>query len=121
MPDTLAQTRLARALAQRCAYLFLALLLLLVTLPLLIDSVHGRIVANLINLSILLAAVAAVGRTKRLFATAALLGLPVVGFQVLSFVWAEPRYLVCSWAFGSCFYFMTLALLLRYVLLPEVM
>lgn len=121
MPITFARIRLAQVLTQRCTYLFFALLLLLVTLPLLIESDQGRIVANLINLSILLAAVAAVGRTKLSFAIAVLLALPVVGFQVLGIVWTEPRYLVLSWAFGSCFYFTTLALLLRYVLLPDVM
>jgi len=121
MPITFARIRLARVLTHRCSYLFLALLLLLVTLPFLIDSPQGRIIANLINLSILLAAVAAVGRTKLLFAIAVLLALPVVGFQVLGIVWAEPRYLMLSWVFGSFFYFTTLALLLRYVLLPDVM
>jgi len=121
MTITFARIQKTRALAQRCAYLFLALLLLLVTLPLLIESEQGRIVANLINLAILLAAVAAVGRTKLSFVTAVLLALPVVGFQVLGIVWAEPHYLMLSWAFGSCFYFTTLSLLLRYVLLPSVM
>jgi len=121
MPITFVRIRRARVLTQRCTYLFFALLLLLVTLPLLIESAQGRIVANLINLSILLAAVAAVGRTKLSFAIAVLLALPVIGFQVLGIVWTEPLYLVLSWAFGSCFYFMTLALLLRYVLFPDVM
>jgi hypothetical protein len=121
MPITYVRIGLARGLTQRCTYLFFAQLLLLVTLPLLIESEQGRIVANLINLSILLAAVAAVGRTKLSFAIGVLLALPVVGFQVLGIVWMESHYLVWSWAFGSCFYFTTLALLLRYVFLPHVM
>lgn len=103
----------------RCAYLFFALLLLLVTLPLLIGTEGGRVVANVINLAILLAAVAAVGRTKHSFVVAALVGLPVVGFQLLGFARAEPFYLMCSWAFGSAFYCVALVLLLRYVLMPE--
>jgi hypothetical protein len=105
----------------RCAYLFFALLLLLVTLPLMIGSQAGRIAANVINLAILLAAVAAVARTKHSMIMATLLALPVVGFQLLGFVRAEPLYLVWSWAFGSAFYCMTLVLLLRYVLLPQAM
>ena len=121
MAITFARIRLARVFTQRCSYLFFALLILLTTLPFLHDSEQGRIVANLINLSILLAAVAAVGRTNFSFAIAVLLALPVVGFQVLGIVWAEPRYLMLSWSFGSCFYFTTLVLLLRYVLLPYVM
>lgn len=121
MPTTFVRIRLPRVLSQRCSYLFLALLLLLVSLPLLHDIEQGRIVANLINLSILLAATAAVGRTKLSFAIAVLLALPVIGFQVLGIMWTEPRYLMLSWVFGSCFYFTTLALLLRYVLHPDVM
>jgi hypothetical protein len=101
---------------QRCAYLFFALLLLLVCLPLFIGSAAGRVAANVINLAILLAAVAVVGRTKRSLVVAILVGLPVVGFQLLAFVQAEQLYLICSWAFGSAFYCITLVLLLRYVL-----
>jgi len=118
---TLAPAQLTKVLPHGCAYLFFALLLLLVTLPLLLGRDTGRIVANLINLGVLLAAVVAVGRTRRLYLIAVLLGLPVVGFQVAGIVGAEPFYLVLSWAFGACFYFWTIALLLRYVLLPEVM
>lgn len=121
MSNTFARISLAGAPTHRCSYLFFALLLLLVTLPLLIDTATGRIVANLINLCILLAAVAAIGRSRLSFGLAVLLGLPVVGFQVLGIVWESPSYLVGSWAFGALFYFTTLALLLRYVLLPEVM
>jgi len=121
MPNTFARIMLARIFSQRCSYLFFALLLLLVTLPFLIDSEQGRIIANLINLSILLAVVAAVGRTRFLFAAAVLLALPVVGFQVLGITWSEPRYLMLSWVFGAFFYFTALFLLLRYVLFPYVM
>jgi hypothetical protein len=118
---TLAPAPLLKVLPHGCAYLFFALLLLLVSLPLLIGSNAGRIVANLINLVVLLTAVVAVGRTWRLYAIAVLLGLPVLGFQVAGVLWAETVYLVLSWAFGACFYFWTIALLLRYVLQPEVM
>src|SRR5258706_1219717 len=105
--------------SHRCAYLFFALSLLCVTLPLVIGPAQGRLIANVINLAILLSAVAAVGRTKRSFIIATLVGLPVVGFQLLGFVREEPLYLVYSWAFGSGFYCIALVLLLRYVLLPE--
>jgi hypothetical protein len=117
----LAPAPLTKVLPHGCAYLFFALLLLLVSVPLLGGSSAGRIVANVINLGVLLAAVVAVGRTRRLYVVAVLLGLPVLGFQIAGLVAAEPFYLVLSWAFGACFYFWTIALLLRYVLLPEVM
>lgn len=118
---TLAPAQLTKVLPHGCAYLFFALLLLLVSVPLLSATSAGRIVANVINLGVLLAAVVAVGRTRRLYVVAVLLGLPVLGFQVAGLLLAEPFYLMLSWAFGACFYFWTIALLLRYVLLPEVM
>jgi hypothetical protein len=118
---TLAPAQLTKVLPHGCAYLFFALLLLLVSVPLLSATSAGRIVANVINLGVLLAAVVAVGRTRRLYVVAVLLGLPVLGFQVAGLLLAEPFYLVLSWAFGASFYFWTIALLLRYVLLPEVM
>jgi cation transport ATPase len=70
---------------------------------------------------ILVAAAAVIARTRRSFAVAVLLALPVAGFQMLSFAWAEPHYLIWSWAFASCFYFTTISLLLRYVLRRNVM
>lgn len=118
---TLAPAPLTKVLPHGCAYLFFALLLLLVSVPLLSGSAAGRIVANVVNLGVLFAAVVAVGRTRRLYVVAVLLGLPVLGFQIAGILGAEPFYLVLSWAFGACFYFWTIALLLRYVLLPEVM
>jgi hypothetical protein len=118
---TIAPVQLTKVLPHGCAYLFFALLLLLVTVPLLSGSPAGRIAANVINLGVLLAAVVAVGRTPRLYLIAVLLGLPVLGFQIAGLMGAEPFYLVLSWTFGACFYFWTIALLLRYVLLPEVM
>lgn len=117
----LAPQKLVKVLPHGCAYLFFALLLLLVSVPLLSGSAAGRIVANVINLGVLFAAVVAVGRTPRLYLVAILLGLPVLGFQVAGLVQAEPFYLVLSWMFGAAFYFWTIALLLGYVLLPEVM
>lgn len=118
---TLVSKKIAQVLPHRCSYLFLAMLLLLVTLPLLITSNAGRIAAGLINLAILLTAVAAIGRSRASFAAAVLLALPVFGFQVLGLLRDDLSYLLLSWAFSACFYFMTVALLLRYVLLPTVM
>jgi hypothetical protein len=118
---TLAPAKLTKVLPHGCAYLFFALLLLLVMVPLLSGSGAGRIAANGISLAVLFAAVVAVGRTRRHYFIAVLLGLPVAGFQVAGIVWTDPHYLMLSWAFGAGFYFWTVALLLRYVLLPEVM
>jgi len=118
---TLVPRSIAQVLPHRCSYLFLALLLLLVTLPLLITSDAGRIAAVLINLGILLAAVAAIGRSRSTFVIGVLIALPVAGLQVLGLLWQDLFFLLLSWTLSACFYFMTVALLLRYVLLPTVM
>ena len=48
---------------QRCMLLFLALVLLLVALPFLTDTPSGQTILILVNATVLLTAVAAVGRT----------------------------------------------------------
>jgi hypothetical protein len=111
----------ARVFTQRCFYLFFALLLLLVAVPFLGQTVGGRIAANSINLFILLAAIAAVGRSTWSFLIGVLLAAPTVGFQLLGLSLSETRYLALSWSFGAGFYFATIGYLLRYVFSREVM
>ena len=118
---TLIPKKITQLLPHRCSYLFLALLLLLVMLPLLITSNADRIAAGLINLAILLAAVAAIGRDRISFATAVLLAVPAAAFQVLGLLQDDLFFLLLSWTFSACFYFLIVSLLLRYVLLPTVM
>jgi len=107
----------------RSIYLFASLLLLIVLLPFLDadTNIQGRIVANLINMFVLVAAVAAVGRSKLSFVIALLLTLPVLGFQFAGLALGEQQYLVWSWGFGAAFYVATLSLLLRYVFSADVM
>lgn len=121
MPLHFTRSAFARVFAQRCFYLFFALLLLLVAVPFLGQTVGGRIVANGINLFILLAAIAAVGRSMGSFLVGVLLALPTIAFQLLGFSLDETRYLAWGWMFGAAFYFTTIAYLLRYVFSPEVM
>jgi hypothetical protein len=70
---------------------------------------------------VLVAAVAAVGRSTLSFVIALLLTLPVVGFQLAGIFFAEQNYLAWSWAFGAIFYAATLVYLLRYVFSADVM
>lgn len=121
MPLHFARSTFARIFTQRCFYLFATLLLFLVALPFLGQTVGGRIAANGINLLILLAAIAAVGRSKLSFLIGVLLAVPMVAFQLLGFSLNETRYLALTWLFGAAFYFATIAYLLRYVFSPEVM
>lgn len=107
----------------RCIYLFASLLMFIVLVPLLAGTINtqDRVVANLLNMFILVAAVAAVGRSTLSFVLALLLTLPVLGFQLAGLLQGEADYLVWSWGFGAAFYAMTLFCLLRYVFSADVM
>jgi hypothetical protein len=107
----------------RCIYLFASLLMLIVLLPFFAGNadIQGRIVGNLLNMFVLVAAVAAVGRSRVSFVIALLFTLPVLGFQFAGLMLDEQQYLVWSWGFGAAFYATTLSLLLRYVFSPDVM
>src|SRR2546430_12571335 len=64
MPIVMPHPRLAQLLEQRCFFLFLALLALLVAIPFLGETAHGRVIVGLVNISMLVTAVAAGGRSR---------------------------------------------------------
>jgi hypothetical protein len=103
-------------LQQRCFLLFLAMLALLVAMPFLSGTRHGRVIVNLFNLIVLVTAVAAVGRSMLSFVIALLLALPMLPFQLLALQSGEPGYFALTWGFGAAFYIFALAHLLHYVL-----
>ena len=106
----------------RSIYLFISLILFISMIQFVDASVISeRLVANLLNVFVLLAAVAAVGRSLFSFVLALLLALPVLGFQWLGLSHGEPVYMLWSWALGALFYFVTLVYLLRYVFSSQVM
>ena len=104
---------------QRCFYLFTALLLLLVAIPFLENTPRGLVTLNVINVFVLIAALVAVARSRICLFIGALLAAPAVGFQMISYILGEPRYLVFSRGFGAAFYFITIGYLLGYVLRRE--
>jgi ion channel len=108
--------RLAQMLAQRCFFMFVALLVLLVAMPFLVDSAFGRGLLGLLNLIILVTSVAAVGRSRVSSVIAIGLGLPTFVFQILAMQSGLAGHFALSWAFGATFYAFTIALLLQYVL-----
>ena len=108
--------RFAQMLEQRCFFLFLALLALLVAMPFLGETAYGRGVLGLLNLIILVTAVAAVQRSRLSFVIACLLGLPTLVFQILALQSSLPGHFALAWAFAAAFYAFTLVHLLRYVL-----
>ncbi|MDM0118137.1 hypothetical protein QTI66_39405 [Variovorax sp. J22R133] len=100
---------------QRCYYLFVTMLALIMAMLLLEPTPRGRIMLNGANLLVVVAAVAAIGRTQLSFVIALLLAAPALLFQLLAMDGGDSRFLLHSWAFGAALYAATIAYLLRYV------
>lgn len=121
MPFEFVSDRVVLMLKQRCLHLFTALLLLMVTVPFLEGTSGGRVLLNVINVLILVAATAAVAQSGLALLIAVLLAGSTVAFQGLSFVLDSSRYVLVSRAFATGFYFVTVGYLLAYVLRREVL
>jgi len=107
--------RLAQILEQRCLLLFWALIALLVALPFLSETTHGHAILFVVHVTVLLTAVAAVGRTWLSFVIAVILILPALVFRFLALESSLPGYLALSWGFNAVFYVFILANILQYV------
>ena len=116
-----ARDALGRVFYQRCFYLFVALLVLITSAPLLVATDLNRIGFNGLQLLVLVAAVAAMGRGLLPFVAASLLALPALVFQVMGIVQDDPHDLMRCWAFTAGFDLLVLGYLLRYVFRDDVM
>jgi hypothetical protein len=116
------QSSFARIFYQRCFYLFMSLIALMVAAPF-VATDQGRIFIGATHVLVLVASVAAVGRTPTPFAIALLLGIPAFGFQFMTLQGLEdPAYgSMISTSFYLAFYVVAIGYLLRYVFSPEVM
>lgn len=112
---------LSRIFYQRCFYLFAVLLVMIAIVPFVPSTDHGRIVFNAINLFLLIATVAAVGRSMLSFVIVLLLAAPVAWFQYQGLVLDDDAQLARSWMFGGALYAIATGYLLRYVFQPRVM
>ncbi len=74
---------LSRIFYQRCFWLFVVLVVLIGAVSFVPASDAGRLVLNAVNMFLLIATVAAVGRTTVSFTIALLLAVPAVGLQYL--------------------------------------
>jgi ABC-type multidrug transport system fused ATPase/permease subunit len=106
---------------QRCFWLFVVLLILIGVVSFVPASDLGRLVVNGVNMFLLIATVAAVGRTTRSFVIALSLAVPAVSFQYLGLWHDSDTDLAWSWIFSAGLYFITTAYLLRYVFQPRIM
>jgi len=100
---------------QRCFYLFGAVLGLVMAVLLLEPAPRGRVLLNASNVLVVVAAVAAVGRTQLSLVIALLLAAPTLLFQLLAINEGDSRLLLHSWCFGAALYGATIGYLLRYV------
>ena len=121
MPNETLNMRLAHVPEQRCFFLFLAELALLVALPFLSGTTHGPVILFVINITILLTAVAVVGRSRSMLVIAVILVLPAIVFRFLALESNLPGYIALTWGFNAAFYIYILANLLHYVLRRDVM
>ena len=117
------QSSFARIFRQRCFYLFLSILFLIVAAPFLTETLHGRVLVQAAQVLVLIASVAAVGRTALPFVIALLLGVPAFVFQSgITFGYGDPHmFRIYSNVFHGVFYLVAVVYLLRYVFNPDVM
>ena len=111
----------AQMLEQRCFLLFVSLLVLFVAMAFFTGTAPGRAFVGLLNATVLVMAVAAVGRSKLSWVVAIALAVPTLAFQVLALISGKPEHFAMSWSFGAVFYAFTIADLLHYVLRRDVM
>ncbi|MCC8402529.1 ion channel [Paraburkholderia sp. MMS20-SJTN17] len=112
---------LSRIFYQRCFWLFGVLVVLIGAVSFVPASDSGRLVLNVVNMFLLIATVAAVGRTTVPFVMALVLALPAMWFQYLGLWYDDDRSLAISWMFSAVLYFITVVYLLRYVFQPKIM
>ncbi len=112
---------LSRIFYQRCFYLFAVLVALILIVSFVPPSDYGRLLVNAVNMTLLIATVAAVGRSTLSFGLAVLLALPAVWFQYLGLWHDDDAALARSWLCSATLYCVTIVYLLRYVFQPKVM
>jgi hypothetical protein len=111
----------SRIFSQRCFWLFGVLLVLIGAVSFVPASDYGRLFVNAINMCLLIATVAAVGRSSLSFVITLLLAVPAVLFQYLGLWHDSDIDLTWSWIFSATLYFITVAYLVRYVFQPRIM
>jgi hypothetical protein len=112
---------LSRIFYQRCFWLFVVLVTLIGAVSFVPPSDSGRLALNVVNIFLLIATVAAVGRTTLSFVIVLSLAIPAMWFQYLGLWHDDDRSLAASWMFSAALYFITVSYLLRYVFQPRIM
>jgi ion channel len=121
MPISTTRDAISRVFHQRCFWLFSVLLVLIGAVSFVPASDHGRLFLNGINILLLIATIAAVGRSTFSFIIAFLLAVPAVLFQYIGLWHDSDIDLAWSWIFSATLYFITIVYLVRYVFQPRIM
>src|SRR3954466_2328105 len=102
----IASTRdaVSRLFYQRCFWLFAALLVDVGAVSFFSANDQGRLFLTGINISLLVATVAAVGRTTLSFVIALLLAAPALLFQYVGLWHDSDRDVTWSWIFSAALY-----------------
>ncbi|HEX6689532.1 MAG TPA: voltage-gated potassium channel, partial [Burkholderiales bacterium] len=116
-----ARDTLTLTLHQRCFYLFCALLLVLMSVPFLEGSPRGRIVLVCLNLTVLIAGAAAIGRGAGALLIGLLLAVPAAICMVVGQIYDARGWVILSNAFSAAFYFVTISYLASYALRRDVL
>ena len=116
-----ARDSLSRIFYQRCFWLFGVLVVLIGAVSFVPASDQGRLFLSGVNMLLLIATVAAVGRMTLSFVIALLLAVAAVWFQYAGLWHDDDKELAESWMLSATLYFITTAYLLRYVFQPRVM
>ncbi|KXU83778.1 voltage-gated potassium channel [Paraburkholderia monticola] len=121
MALTTTRVALSRLFYQRCFWLFGVLVVLIGAVSFVPPSDSGRLVLNVVNMFLVIATVAAVGRTTPPFVMALVLAIPAMWYQYVGLWHDDDRSLAVSWLFSAVLYFITVVYLLRYVFQPKIM
>jgi hypothetical protein len=123
MRASLSATRdqIGRLFFRRCFYLFITLLALIALAPFMEAERGGFMIRYLVSSAVMLAAVAAVGRSVLSFVVVLALAAPALGLRWLSLDTGLPSLFDLALRFDAAVYATTIALLLRYVFDREVL
>jgi hypothetical protein len=123
MPVGKLQTVLGRIFYQRCFYLFVSIVALIAIAPYLIDTERGRVILPIMQMLMLVAAIASLGKSAIPFIIGLLLGIPALGFDLTALVWHEDvrSNFQRATLLYLAFYFVVIVYLLEYVFNPQVM
>lgn len=121
MPAHGIQLKVARVFTHRCFYLFACVLILILAAPLIEPTTTSRVAFNAAHLLVLVAAVAAVGRSRASFNIAGVLAVVVLALQAWALATRNDAHLAQSWGAAVIFYLFVLVYLMQYVFREDVM